>query len=347
MILTVQKYKENRLSFSAHNKNREELKEELKKKPMLMKNTFSNRTEMSLYKFIDAITMYPARGLKGSRNSNFYEFLTMGIIPYLTGSIMLMAVFNGAKNFFGPDAKASANKLGTKMALGVVFYGLAKNISKGFVTKPVKWFTGVDTEEPYMELKYKLPEYKNDTDITSVEYHKVFESLEFPRWDVKYGDESKGQSRNIWFDKIAKKIGLGTGLKDSDQDVKPRVKEIVAKTNLAKSISSYLWAAVGVGLAIQNTWDEFFNMATWKVWKGKKFLKTCDKFLNCLGDSVIQFYKGIPGKGFFEKNSGKMLLASAALTTAIGIANVLNSNQKPSKVDSANVIEKDRTYVVS
>ena len=79
--------------------------------------------------------------------------------------------------------------------------------------------------------------------------YKVLESLEFPRWDVKYGDETKGEERNVWFDKIAKKIGLGDNLRDSDQDVKPRVKEIAVKTNVAKTFSSYLWAAVGVGVA--------------------------------------------------------------------------------------------------
>ena len=344
MILPVQKYKDNRLSFSALNIN----EEDLKKHPILIKNNFSNRMEISWNKFTDAMTMFPARGLKGSRNSSFYEFLTMGTIPYLVGSLMLMAVFNGAKNMFvGPEAKASAGKLGNKMALGVIFYGLAKSLSKGFVTSPVKWFTGVDTEEPYVNLKYNLPEYKSQSDIFSLEYHKVFESVDFPRWDVKYGDESKGQPRNIWFDKIAQKIGLGTDLKDSDQDVKPRVKEIVAKTNLAKSISSYLWAAVGVGIAIQNSWDEFFKIATWKFWHGKKFLKTVDKFINCLGDSIVEFYKSPSGKSFLQKYSGKILLASAALTTVIGIANVLNSNQKLSKVDSTNIIEKDKAYVVS
>ena len=344
MILPVNKYKDNnRPSFSALNLN----EEELKKHPILIKNTLPNRMEISWNKFTDAITMYPARGLKGSRNSNFYEFLTMGTIPYLTGSLMLMAVFNGAKNFFvGPEAKASATRLGNKMALGVIFYGLAKNISKSFVTRPVKWMTGIDTEEPYAELKYKLPEHKNDTDITSLEYHKVFESLEFPRWDVKYGDETKGEPRNIWFDKIAKKIGLGTDLKDSDQEVKPRVKEIVAKTNLAKAISSYLWAAVGVGLAIQNSWDEFFKTATWKVWKGKPFLKTVEKFGECFIDSIAELYKG-SGNSFLQKHSGKLLIAGSALTTIIGIANVLISNQKPSKYDAGHIIEKDKTYVVN
>lgn len=344
-ISPIQNIKNNKIAFSALDIDQEELK----KHPIVLKNDLSTRMTIGWDKFTNAITMYPARGLKGSRNSNFYEFLTMGIIPYLTGGLTLMAVFNGAKNLFeGADARAAAEKLGRKMALGVVFYGLAKSISGHFVTAPVKWFTGVDTEEPYVELKYKLPEHKNHSDIPSLEYHKVLESLEFPRWEVKYGNEAKGESRNIWFDKIAKKIGLGTNLKDSDQDVKPRVKEIAVKTNLAKSISSYLWAAVGVGLAIQNTWDEFFGMATWKFWKGRPFLKTLGKFADCLFESVGQLYKTTDGaKSFLGKHSGKLLIGMAALSTFVGVSNVLISNQKPSKYDSADVIDKDRKYVVN
>ncbi len=84
-----------------------------------------------------------------------------------------------------------AQSLGKKMALGVLFYGIMKEISKSFVTKPVKTLTGVDTELPYAKVIYELPENINDTDITSIEYHKVFESVEFPRWDLLYGDETK------------------------------------------------------------------------------------------------------------------------------------------------------------
>lgn len=345
MISPVQTFKDNNISFSASKLD----KEELKKHPIAMENTLANRMSIGWDKFTNSLTMYPARGLMGSRNSNFYEFLTMGsTIPYLTGGLTLIAVFNGAKHFFMPDALANATKFGNKMGLGVIFYGLAKSISKNFVTSPVKWVTGVDTEEPYAEIKYKLPEHKNDTDITSLEYHKTLESLEFPRWDVKYGDESKGEPRNYWFDKIAKKIGLGSNLKASDQEVKPRVKEIAVKTNLAKTFSSYIWAAVGVGLAVQNSWDEFFNMATFKFWKGKPFLKTMGKFADCLCNSAMDLYKGNPSsKHFFERHNGKLLIGAAALSTVLGIANVLISNQKPSKLDSADIIEKDRKYVVN
>ena len=345
MISPVHNFKDSNISFSAKKID----KEELKKHPIVIENTLANRMAIGWDKFTNALTMYPARGLKGSRNSNFYEFLTMGsTIPYLTGGLTLIAVFNGAKGFFMSDAMANATKFGNKMGLGVVFYGIAKSISKSFVTTPVKWVTGVDTEEPYAEIKYKLPEHKNDTDITSLEYHKTLESLEFPRWDVKYGDESKGEPRNYWFDKIAKKIGLGSNLKDSDQEVKPRVKEIAAKTNLAKTFSSYLWAAVGVAMAVQSSWDEFFNMATFKFWKGKPFLKTLGKFADSLFNSAIELYKGQPeAKNFFARHNGKLLIGAAALSTVMGLTNVLISSQKPSKLDSADIIEKDRKYVVN
>jgi len=320
--------------------------EELKKHPVVLKNNLSTRMNIGWDRFTNAITMYPARGLKGSKNSNFYEFLTMGIIPYITGSLTLMAVFNWYGSYAAADKKGAA-AFGKKMALGVLFYGIAKNLSKFLVTSPVKWVTGVDTEEPYAEMKYKLPEHVNDTNITSLEYHKVLESLEFPRWDVKYGDETKGEERNVWFDKIAKKIGLGDNLRDSDQDVKPRVKEIAVKTNLAKTFSSYLWAAVGVGLALQNTWDKFFNGATFKFWKVKPFAKTMLRFVECLTESVKQMYKGQADKGYFAKNSGKLLMGAAALSTLVGLANVVVSKNKPSKLDSNDVIENDRKYVVN
>ena len=344
MILPVNNFSSNNTNFTARKLDKEELKHH---PVVLLENNFSTKMMIWWDKFTNATTMYPARGLKGSKNSNFYEFLTMSMIPNLTGSLMFMAVFNSANKFFSPPEKMTASKFGSKMALGVIFYALAKNISKSFVTKPVKWATGVDTEEPYAELKFKLPESKNDTDITSLEYHKVLESLEFPRWEVKYGDTEKGEPRNIWFDKIAKKIGLGTNLNDSDQDVKPRVKEIAVKTNLAKTFSSYLWAAAGVALALQKPWDEFFKVATWKVWKKDQFLKTIKTFFRSLGNSALEMFKGpADAKGIFAKHCGKSVIGLAAFSTLAGLANVLISRDKPSKLDSADVLEKNRKYVV-
>ena len=323
--------------------------EELKKHPVTIKNTLPNRMFIEWEKLTNALIVYPARGLEGSKNSNFYEFLTMGTIPYLVGSATLMAVFNSANKLFAANRDIkNANRFGNKMALGVLFYGLFKNVSKNLVTKPVKWITGVDTEEPYAECKYKLPEFKDDSDLTSIEYHKVLESLEFPRWDVWYGDESKGIPRNYKFDKIAKKLGLGSNLNDSDQDVKPRVKEIAVKTGLAKSITSYLWAAVGIGIAVQKPWDNFFPTATAKFWNIKKFGQTLKDFGIAFKNSTVEFWKGAEGeKHFIPKHSGKILSGLALLTTVAGVLNAISKPHIPSKITPENVIDKNEKYVVN
>lgn len=335
MILPITNRYSN-INFSAGEKENDE-----KKLPYthdtVLKNTLSNRMRIGFDKLTNALTLYPTKGLKGSKNANFYEFLTLGMVPYLVGSGMLMAVFNVANKHFFPNEKVKAQSLGKKMALGVLFYGIMKGTSKSFVTKPVKTLTGVDTELPYAKVIYELPENINDTDITSIEYHKVFESVEFPRWDLLYGDETKGEKRNQYYDRVAKKLGMGTNLKDSDQEVKPRIKEIVVKTNLAKNISSYLWAAVGVGLAFQESWDKFFN--------AKGFKKSTEQFFESLGDSARDFFKG--DNSCLGKYSGKILLGTALLSSILGVVNVMSSSHKPSKLDSADIIEKDRKYVVN
>lgn len=342
MILPVNNLRNNNIHFSA-NENEKDSKLEYTH-DTLLKNNIITRTRIGIDKFSNAITLYPAKGLKGNKNANFYEFLTMGTVPYLTGSAMLMAVFNAANKHFAPFARSKAGPLGKKMALGVLFYGLAKEASKTLINTPVKMMTGVDPELPYAKVIYELPDDINDTDITSIEYHKVFESVEFPRWDLLYGDESKGQKRNYYYDKVAKKLGMGNNLNDSDQEVKPRIKEIIIKSNIAKNISSYLWAAAGVGLAFQKPWDNFFNVATLKFWQGAKFKASAKSFGRNFIESCKTFYTG---KGQRFKHGGKALLFTALASSILGAANAVSSSNKPSKLDASDIIKKDEKYVVN
>lgn len=345
MILPIINNTNNKINFSA-DKGKEENKKALDyDHDTLLKNNFATRTRIGIDKLTNAATLYPAKGLKGSKNANFYEFLTMGTVPYLIGSGMLMGVFNSANKYFAPFAKTKASELGKKMALGVLFYGIAKNVSKSFISKPIKMMTGIDTERPYAKVIYELPEDVNDTDITSIEYHKVFESVEFPRWDLLYGDEAKGEKRNYRYDKIAKRLGMGKDLKDSDQEVKSRIKEIIIKSSLAKNISSYLWAATGVALAFQQPWENFFNVMTFKFWKGKEFTNSIKSFGRNFVKSAKTLFKG-EGTGI-NKHAGKILLGAAVLSSVLGVINAMSSSQKPSKVDAADVIKKDDRYVVN
>lgn len=128
MILPITNRYSN-INFSAGEKENDE-----KKLPYthdtVLKNSLSNRMRIGFDKFTNALTLYPTKGLKGSKNANFYEFLTLGMVPYLVGSGMLMAVFNVANKHFFPNEKVKAQSLGKKMALGVLFYGIMKEISK-------------------------------------------------------------------------------------------------------------------------------------------------------------------------------------------------------------------------
>ena len=329
MILPIRNYNEN-INFKANKSN--VAQEAEFDKDTLLKNNLSTRTRIGLDKVTKAFTIYPAKGITGSINSNFYEFLTMGTMPYLVGSATLMAVFNSANKYFNHNAKFKASQLGNKMALGVLFYGLFKEMSKSFVNLPVRLRTGIDTEVPYAKVNYLLQNSPEDYNLTSIEYHKVGESVDFPRWDQLYGNPQKGESLNFRYDKIAKKIGLGENLKDSDQDVKPVYKEVLVKSKLAKSISSFLWAATGVALAFQDSWSNYFNVATFKFWKAKDFTDSIKAF----GKSFVEASKSLWNGGAdavtkFEKHSGKALIGVAALSTVLGVLNTLNLSKKPNK----------------
>ena len=342
MILPINNIK-NSINFSADSNPKDKKTLEYDHDTLLPNNIYTY-TRIGMDKLTNAFTLYPAKGLKGSKNANFYEFLTMGTVPYLIGSAGLMAVFNFANKFFSPFDKVQASKIGQKMALGVLFYGVAKSLSKQLISRPVNMLTGVDTDQPYAKVIYELPDNINDTDITSIEYHKVFESVEFPRWDLLYGDEAKGQKRNFRYDKIAKKLNMGENLNDSDQETKPRIKEIIVKSNVAKSISSYMWAATGVALAFQKPWEDYFNAMTFKFWKPQEFLKSLKVFGASFVKSAKDLYKG-EGTGI-AKHAGKILLGAAALSSVLGVINTVAGSKQTPKSKS-DIIKPDEKHVVS
>ena len=224
--------------------------QETEKETRILPNNVKTRSEQEFQKVTSAFIDYPVKGLKGDINSNFYEFLTMGIVPYLAGSAMFMLAFNCINKYLPQSARLA----GKKMALGVVMYGLFKTASKHLVTKPIEWATGVDVEMPYENKVYSLPTKasKDSEEEIEIQYQqrKVFDSKEFYRKDLLPRE---------YFDKVAKKLGLGENLNDSITETSPIIQNIVATSNTAKSLSTYSWAAVGVGMAVQSDWDSFFN----------------------------------------------------------------------------------------
>ena len=342
MILPVSNFNKNLIFKGEQTKD---TKLQPKEVDRLLDNNLSTRSKIALDKVTKAFTVYPARGIKGSINSDFYEFLTMGTVPYIVGSLTLMSVFNSAAKHFPAFDASVAGKLGKKMALGVLFYGIAKPLSKSLVNLPVKWITGVDTQLPYLKVNHRLPEHKGDFDLTSHEYHKVGESVEFTRWDLLYGNPDDKKDLNKRYDKIAKKLGLGENLNDSDQVVKPIYREILVKSNLARSFASYMWAAVGVALAFQKPWDKFFGAMSFNIFKPKQVLHGAKVFAECFIESAKELYNPTASAGKLQKYSGKGVIGAAALVTLLGVLNTLHINKRPSKVSENDVLDKNKESV--
>ena len=323
----------------------------------ILKNNSKTRAKQRFQKTSSAFLDYPVKGLKGDVNSNFYEFLTMGIIPYLAGSAMFMVVFNAANKHLNLFEKEKASTYGKKMALGVILYGLMKNISKVLVTKPVKMSTGVDVEMPYENIVYPLPKRAGEAANIEVQHQqrKVFDSKEFYRKDLLNKE---------YFDTIASKLGLGEDLNDSVTEASPIIQNIVATTNTAKSLSSYCWAGVGVGMAVQDNWISFFskisNRNKFVPNKDAGFMKNlggrCSNILkNCWDISVSfvknlfksfgQMWKGKEGNAF-EKHAGKGFISLAALMTIALTSNTIIRAKNMAKNSNKETIDKSKKTTV-
>ncbi len=269
-------------SFGAE---KEEKRSKCENHDMLMaeqmaKRPISTTLEIQTNKLKNAFTKYPVKGLKGSKNANFYEFLTMGTVPYLIGSATMIGVFNLASKFFDTPSSVNALKNGKKFGIGVALYGIAKTLSKKLIETPVKWKHGIDVNMPYRKVVHELPEESNKDNLVTFEDHKVFESVDFPRWDLLYGNKYFGEERNSYFDNVAKKMGMDENdLDHSDQKMKSKIREKVVQTKVFSTLTSYMWAATAVGVAMQKPWENLkFGKGFVKDF-GKKFAQSCKQFV--------------------------------------------------------------------
>lgn len=351
------KLAENNLRFGA----KPEKKESGDAESRILPNTLKTRVEQKFQKTSNAILQYPVKGLRGDVNSDFYEFLSMGIVPYLVGSGMFMGLFNMLKDL-NPKSQKIASLNGNKMALGVVLYGLMKTLSNDLVTRPVYWGTGIDIELPIEHVYYPLPKEAGEAAniIPQIQQRKVYDSREFFRKDLIQKDYGID-----YYNKIAKKIGLGEDLNDSVTETTPIIQSVVSTTKTAKSLSSYAWAGVGVGLAVQNSWSNFFDaIANRKrhVAKpneglatkfGSRMKNAGENFVNIsktFGKSFAQACKtlwtGEAGKSGFMKHAGKAWLLFTAALTIGSTANVIHKAKHMGKLANKDIMDKSKESTV-
>lgn len=330
-LVNIQSQNINRYNSVSFGEKEEKIKKDVavEGKPLLMyqakkRHPITTSAKINGDKLVKAFTKYPTKGLKGSKNANFYEFLTMGIVPYLAGSATMIAVFNGAAKFFKTPDAVSSSKIGKKMGIGVALYGVAKTLSKKLIEAPVNMKYGIDVNVPYKKEIDELPEKDNKDNLKAYEYHKAYESVDFPYWDLFYDNKSFGNERDSYFKSVGKKMGLKQDdLEHADQKVKPLIREKIVKTKLYSTLSSYLWAATGVAVAMQKPFErlvlspsarrknaKILENGTKKADKyfavdfGKKFVESCKAFVNN------------PNKPI--KYAGRALLGAAIGMTLLG-----------------------------
>ena len=289
-------------------------------------------------KLVNSLFIYAPKGMAGSRNSNFYEFLSMGLIPNITGSAMLIAIFNLANKHYNTQDRFFASMSGRKMAYGVIFYAISKWLGSKLINKGVQLKTGVDLEMPYKKVVTELPDYPGDKDLTRIEYHRVFESSDFPRFDLinKMG-EQKG-NRNLWWDKIAKRMGFKEPLNSPEQTVQEKVREVNVKASSAKSISSFFWAVLGVALAAQEPFEKKISLPVNGTTKEKisEFVK---QFGTTVKNSFMDLYNGNNFKFTYgAKIVGRTIIFAALGSTIIGTLNAIRGfkvakNQPDTQID--------------
>ena len=197
---------------------------------------------------------YAYRGLKGDPNANFYEFLSLGKIPYFIGGPLLAAVFAFGITKNNPQARASAVTRTKQIAVGVGLYYLGAELAKKVIDIPVKFFRGVDLNHPYENVVDCRATSKTGFSPKKIEYHKVPESVDFTRWDLMTGDETKdnGQAINEHFDKLAKKFGIDKNIQDTDATLKGSIKKLIISASAFKYMLTAPFVILGVALAAQS-----------------------------------------------------------------------------------------------
>ncbi len=328
----------------------------------ILPNTLKTRLQQKYQKTSNAFLQYPIKGLKGDVNSDFYEFLSMGIIPYLIGSGMFMGLFNLVNKHLMPKSHVCAGINGKKMALGVVLYGLLKTLSADLVTRPVYWGTGVDIELPIEHVYYPLPKEPGESAriIPQVQQRKVYDSREFFRKDLIQKDIGVS-----YYDNVAKKLGLGEDLNDSVTETTPIIQNIISTTKTAKSLSTYAWAGLGVGLATQDCWEDFFTsisnrkrhipkpgeglgakMAARMKNFGTNTYEISKTFLKSFGKSFKTLWTGNPGKTGFMKHAGKAWMIFTAALTIGTTANAIYKAKHMGKLANKDIMDKSKESTV-
>ncbi|GBF22785.1 hypothetical protein tpqmel_0189 [Candidatus Gastranaerophilus sp. (ex Termes propinquus)] len=300
--------------------------------------------KVAAHKFTKSITEYAPRGMKGSKNANFYEFLSLGTVATVVGSGMLIALSNAAKKTAGTQSKEAWSAAGKKMAAGVLLYAAGKYAGEKVANKLIKGSTAIDLDMPCKSYVTQLREGPGGEEKVKSEFHKVFASRDWYRQDLLLKDGDKRGDRFYHYDKMTKKVGYKEKMNAPDQLMHDKIQETISRAQAGTYISKYLWAALGVALGTRESFGKTlkpFKEASFGTNAVDKVAKFAGNIKDTFKNAAKELVNGGTGSNAKAKGVvGKGLIIAAAVSTLITWANVTTNFKKKPKVKSEIDVKK-------
>ncbi len=278
-------------------------------------------TLATVHKFENNIFTYFPKGFAGSKNSDFYEFLSLGMVPYLIGSCMMYGLYKFANNAFKLTDKAMADAMAHKMGAGILLYGIGKVLSKTISHALIKASTGVNLDLKYVKRINEIPEPGQYEGLQRKQYPGVFDSVTFYRSDLLDKDSELNHDGDVYwyYDKISKKAGYEKRLNNPNQEMSPKIKELKARTTALENISKYIIAACGVAIGAQDAFGDlsYHKLFTKNTKPDYKMIgQNIKEFGLAFKKAVKQLIKGTDVNSL-TRNYGKALLLAGGISTLL------------------------------
>ena len=284
----------------------------------------------------DILTYYP-KGFAGSKNSDFYEYLSLGMVPNIVGSLMLMASYGLVNHKFSADDARFANISFKQAAAGVILYAAGKWAFQKLSRTVINAFTGVNLDLFYTKKVNELPEPGQEKGLVRTQYPRVYDSVQFYRSDLLTKDGELNHNNAYYHDdRIVEKVGYKDKKNASNQMASEKIRGVKARATALENIGKYIVAATGVALGSQNAFGGIkikqprtilsaIKEGAIELWKGSDI----DVKNTTLGKLLKPLYKHL-GKG--------LIIASAVATFLTCLIPILGFKHKPdnmkSKVDT-------------
>lgn len=322
--------------------NNDEKKEKFyKNESHIPKQNLLTGVKAGAHKLQNDIFTYFPKGFAGSKNSDFYEYLSLGMVPYLIGSAMLVTTYGIANKAFNAKDAKFANAGLKQAAAGVILYAAGKWAYQKLARAAINASTGINLDMRYINKVNELPEVGQEKGLVRKQYPGVYDSVQFYRSDLLTKDAELNHGNAYYHDdKIAQKAGFKNKLHAPNQTASDKIRKVKARTTALENIGKYIVAATGVAYGFQKSFTDI-------SFKNPRSFITST--FNAFKDGAVQLWKGADkfdtsktiGKvlNFGSKHMGKAMIIASGIATlltwlipTIGFKH--NSNTVKTKVDT-------------